>query len=171
MPAAPRPARGSRAPSLKAQALALLARREHSRAELRTKLLRLVSRQLEGSDQDVDPSTAHDEVEQLLDWLQAQRYQSDERFAESRLHRRASSHGSARIRQELARHQVSLPTEALQELKNTELERARQLWLKRYGTPPQDAKEAARQARFLLSRGFSGEVVRTILHKTPLFDT
>lgn len=187
-----------RAPlSLKAQALALLARREHSRAELRTKLLAHARKRAAhaaaaaaapasgwGSGWEVDPfgepaacapsdDSAHvlapdldaltAEVDEVLDWLQAQRYQSDERFIESRLNSRASRLGLSRIRQELSRHGVELDSEMVRTLRQSEVQRAREIWRKRFGQPPADLRERARQMRFLAARGFSGEVVRQVL--------
>lgn len=187
-----------RAPlSLKAQALALLARREHSRAELRTKLLAHARKRAAhaaaaaaapasgwGSGWEVDPfgestagapsgDSAHAlepdpdalaaEVDEVLDWLQAQRYQSDERFIESRLNNRAPRLGLSRIRQELSRHGVELDSETVRTLRQNEVQRAREVWRKRFGQAPADLRERARQMRFLAARGFSGEVVRQVL--------
>ena len=45
----------------------------------------------------------------------------------------------------------------------TELDRARALWQRRYGTAPANAAERARQMRFLAGRGFEGEVVRAVV--------
>ena len=41
--------------------------------------------------------------------------------------------------------------------------RAQALWQRKFGQPPATPQERARQTRFLLSRGFSGEVVRRVL--------
>ena len=41
--------------------------------------------------------------------------------------------------------------------------RAREVWRKKFGQPPADAAERARQLRFLAARGFSGEVARRAL--------
>lgn len=183
--------------SLKAQALALLARREHSRAELRTKLLAHAHKRAAhaaaaatapasdwGSGWEVDPfgesaagapsgDSVHAlepdpealaaEVDEVLDWLQAQRYQSDERFIESRLNSRAPRLGLSRIRQELSHHGVELDSETVRTLRQSEVQRAREIWRKRFGQAPADLRERARQMRFLAARGFSGEVVRQVL--------
>jgi regulatory protein len=103
------------------------------------------------------------QVEALLDWLQAERYLSEERFVESRIHVRAARYGNRRIQQELAQHGVSLPAESAQALKDSELERARDVWARKYGQVGQDAAERARQARFLAARGFSPEVIRRVV--------
>jgi len=102
-------------------------------------------------------------VEAALDWLEARHHLSDERFVESRVHARAARHGNLRIRQELARHGVSLSDEAAQALKDSEINRARDVWRRKFGEPPADAAERARQMRFLTGRGFSPEVIRRVV--------
>ena len=103
------------------------------------------------------------EVDAVLDWLAQQRYQSDERFVESRVHARAGRFGQARIRQELARHGVELDADTAQSLRDTELARAREVWRKRFGTPATEPAERARQIRFLAARGFSPELIRRVV--------
>jgi regulatory protein len=84
---------------------------------------------------------------------------------ESVLHQRADRMGALRLRQEL-QHKGIAPeaiAQALAGLKETELQRARAVWQRRFDTPPADAKERGRQMRFLLARGFSGSVVARVL--------
>ena len=73
--------------------------------------------------------------------------------------------GAARLRKELQHKGISADAiaGALAQLQSTELERARAVWQRRFGGPPGDAKERARQGRFLLARGFSGAVVGRVL--------
>jgi regulatory protein len=181
--------------SLKGQALALLARREHSRAELRSKLLAHARKRAQAAAEEAarsaalgprdpwdrvgrdvnepagrenaagfDAEAAGEEVERVLDELEAARHLSDARFAESRVHARAKRQGTARIRQELARHGVELDPETAKQLRETELERARAVWQRKYGgSPPSDPAERARQMRFLVARGFAAEVVRRVV--------
>src|SRR5690606_27629100 len=138
-------------PSLKARAVALLSRREHSRQELFRKL----------SPHAENP----EELEQLLDTLARENWQSDERFAQSLVNRTAARQGSSRILNTLRQH--GLDAESLSgledNLRETELDRAKEVWQKKFGRIPLDAKEHARQLRFLASRGFSPELLRTIL--------
>jgi len=173
-------------PSLKGLALALLARREQSRAELRTKLLvharKLALAHFEKVAALADPLDAFlnpgappeqpeapeagelaRQVDEVLDWLVAQRHQSDARFAESRIHARAGRLGQARIRQELSRHGVELDADANRQLRETEFERARAVWRKRFPEPAIDAAGRAKQMRFLAARGFAAEVVRRVV--------
>jgi regulatory protein len=183
MPSRPRPRL-----SLKARALGWLAQREHSRAELRRKLLRVARQEAalqadesgaRGSPKDVPPAlhaapllatdaapdAVHPEqqVDTLLDWLQAHRYLSETRFVESRVHARAARYGNLRIRQELAQHGVAADADTLQRLRDSELERAREVWRRKFDQPPADAHERARQMRFLVQRGFSADVVRRVV--------
>ena len=159
--------------SLKARALQWLAQREHSRVELRRKLLRLArQRAAEAAETgEEDPSAGAEaevevevEVEAVLDWLAAHHYLSEARFVESRVNARASRYGNLRIRQELGQHGAALDPAAAEQLKESELARARAVWARKYGgDPPGTAVERARQTRFLAGRGFSSEVIRRIV--------
>ncbi len=142
------------AAELRSRALRLLANREHSRAELAAKL----RGEAEAA-----------EIGQLLDRLAETGLQSDARFAESFVRSRADRLGTPRLRAELVRKGVAeaLIDEALatrqEEAPGDELDRARQVWHRKYAQPPQDAREWARQARFLQSRGFAADVIRKLL--------
>lgn len=168
MKAADAPGR-SRVPSLKVRALQWLAQREYSRTELRQRLLKVAIERAATDAPDVPDGEAGAEagaqarVDELLDWLQAHRYLSDERFVESRVHARAARYGNLRIRQELAQHRLALPPDTEQALKDNELARAREVWSRRFGAAPQSVAERARQARFLTGRGFSADTVRRVL--------
>lgn len=139
------------APSLKGRALRLLSQREHSRDELRRKLARYVQ---EGDDLDA-----------VLDELQAKDFISEARVVESTVHRRANGLGAARIRQELQGKGIApdLVQRAVADLHNSEFQRAHALWVRKFSALPGDAKERGRQGRFLLTRGFSAEVIHRVL--------
>jgi len=161
--------------SLKARALQWLAQREHSRSELQRKLLRVAraeqAERLASAGEPIGNAEAESGgcadpaqcVERLLDWLQQHRYLSEARFVESRVRARAARYGNLRIRQELAQHGLSPDEQTLQQLRDSEFERARAVWQHKFGQPPADAHERARQMRFLAQRGFSAEVVRRVL--------
>ena len=162
----------ARAPrSLKGRALQWLAQREHSRAEMQRKLLpharALVAQAAAGAGPDVidapEPGDVMARVTEVLDWLEAHNYLSQQRFAESRIHARAARHGNLRIQQELAQHGIALDAEAAQALKGSEFERAQEVWRRKFTAPASDAAARARQARFLSQRGFSAETVRRVL--------
>ncbi len=165
----------ARAPlSLKARAIGLLAQREHSRAELRRKLLRIEQQRIrlaaraEGTegpaDEGAGANASEAAVDALLDALAAAGYLDESRFVESRLHLRAGRFGTQRIQQELAQHGLRLDAGQQEQLRATELERAREVWLKRFGPEPAtEPAERARQTRFLLARGFAADLVRRLL--------
>ena len=160
-PAAPR--------SLKARALQWLAQREHSRAEMQRKLLPHARAMAAQGEADGDAGDAADpmaRVVEVLDWLEAQRYLSQQRFVESRIHVRAARHGNLRIQQELAQHGLALDADATQSLKASEFDRAREVWSRKFDAPAADAAARARQARFLTGRGFSAETVRRVLRES-----
>lgn len=160
-------------PSLKARAIALLAQREQSRMELRRKLIAAARREAGeeaddcGADAGAEASEIEAQVDSLLDWLEAQGHLSASRFVESRVHARESRFGTERIRRELAQHGLGLPESARQQLQATEYERARAVWSRKFGASAADAAGQARQARFLVARGFSSEVVRRLLKALP----
>lgn len=141
--------------SLKGRALRYLAGREHSRAELVRKL----------APHEEEPG----QIGQVLDDLQAKGFISEERVVASVLNRRAASLGGARLRQELQAKGLDpeLVRHAVAQLKDSELERAQEVWRKRFGDAPQDTKQWARQVRFLMARGFAGEVVRRVVQAPP----
>lgn len=137
--------------SLKGRALKLLAAREHSRSELEKKL------------------ASHEEVPgelaQALDELQAKGFISEQRVVESVLHRRAARLGAGRVKQELQAKGISAEAmaEAVETLRHTEVERAREVWRKKFGEPAADAAGRAKQMRFLAARGFGAEAIRRVV--------
>jgi regulatory protein len=145
---------GSRPPlSLKARAVGYLSRREHSRAELRRKL--------------APHAETPEEVDTLLDALERENWLSNDRFVDSLVHRRASRYGAARVMQEAKTHQLG--NEQLHDLqdrlRDTEVERAREVWRKRFGTAPDSPEAKAKQIRFMVARGFSRAVVGKIIRR------
>jgi regulatory protein len=156
---------GRRPPSLKVKALQWLAQREHSRAELRARLLRLLGEGAPADEAKVEPAPdPAAEVDTLLDWLEAHRYLSDTRFAESRVQVRAARFGNLRIQGELRQHGVALTPADQQALRDSELARAQDVWRRKFGgEPATDAAGRVKQMRFLSGRGFSPEVVRRVI--------
>jgi regulatory protein len=137
--------------TLKQRAVALLARREHSRAELAKKLFEHGTKE---------------EIDSVLNSLQDAKLLSDQRFAAAFIRSRAERFGVGRLRQELRQRGVE-DSLAEQELETddmpSELDRARAVWQKKFGTQAMDAKEWAKQARFMQSRGFSTDIIRRVL--------
>ncbi|HKO87311.1 MAG TPA: recombination regulator RecX [Burkholderiales bacterium] len=138
--------------TLRERAIGLLARREHSRAELARKLIAHI---VEG-----------DDLSALLDDLERRKLLSDQRYAEARAHSLAPRYGSARIVQELRMQGVADTTQVAAALRSTEIARARGAWLKRFGKTPQSAEEKAKQYRFLQARGFSSEAIQRVIRES-----
>lgn len=138
---------------LKNRALRLLARREHSRAELRARL----------SAQAQDPA----ELERLLDEFEARGWISEQRVLEQILRARQGRYGTSRIAHELRQKGIpeELAAEALALIRQAEPGVARALREKRFGALPKSAAERAKQARFLRNRGFSEETIRRVLNE------
>ena len=157
--ASPTPAgRSGFAISLKGRALRLLAGREQSRVELERKL------------------AAHAEtpaqLAQVLDELQAKDFISEARVVASVINRRQARLGASRIRRELQGKGIDadMIAEAMGDLKATELERAREVWRKKFDSKTDAPSMAdispadrARQMRFLAARGFGAEVIRRVV--------
>jgi len=146
-------------PDLRTRALHYLARREYSRAELRSKLLSHVP-----TDESVaQPSPEN--IDALLDDLTARGWLSDQRAATQLVHAKRWRFGTQRITHELRQKGISeeLVGEVLPALKESELQAAREVWQRKFGALPQDAKEKAKQMRFLQSRGFAMDVIFKVL--------
>ena len=111
------------------------------------------------------------EVDALLQWLEAQGHLSQARFVENRVHARQSRFGNLRIRQELRQHGVTLDADTQQALQRSEFDRAQEVWRKKYGSPAADAAARLRQMRFLAGRGFSIDVVRRVVTSGAAHDT
>jgi regulatory protein len=137
--------------SLKGRALRLLSGREHSRSELERKL----------ASHEEEPG----QLRRVLDELQAKGFINHQRVADSVVHRRAAKLGAARIRQELQVKGLDpeLVAQAVAGLRGTELQRAREVWRRKFERPPADAAERGKQTRFLVARGFAPEVVWRVL--------
>ena len=137
--------------SLKGRALRLLSGREHSRLELERKL----------AGHEKEPG----QLARVLDELEAKDFISEQRVVDSVVHRRASRLGAMRIRQELQAKGLdgARVKEAVARLRPSELERAREVWRKKFDALPADAADRGKQARFLAARGFDGEVIGRVL--------
>lgn len=138
-------------PSLKARALRYLARREHSRLELEKKL--------------ASHARTSQELSSTLDALEQDGFLSAIRMTEQIVHMRKHRFGSLRIAHELREKGIeeNLIAGVLPNIRKTERESARQVWRKKFGVMPVNAKEFSRQMRFLAGRGFPTEVIHEVL--------
>jgi regulatory protein len=139
---------------IRRKAMDLLARREHSVAELRRKLLAKGYAQLA--------------VDEQLRLLEQENLLSDQRFAESYVNFRSKKgFGPVRIRHELKEKGVNA-TLIEEYLDNNDYWRniAKEVREKRFGTTlPKDYKDIAKQMRFLQYRGFSNEQLRHLFDR------
>ncbi len=137
--------------SLTGRALRLLSGREYSRAELERKL----------KPYEEEPGA----LAAVLDKLQAKDFINEGRVIASVLHRRSAKLGTQRIKQELQAKglEPEAVAQALDQLRGSEVERAREVWRKKFGTAPTDAAERGKQMRFLASRGFGGDTIHKVV--------
>lgn len=167
--------RNQQSPSLKARALRLLSMREYSRKDLAAKLEEAVARMLklnsgeDGAELSVPETPLKIQIEAVLDDFEARGWLSDQRFAEALVRRRSERFGTRKIQDELAQAGVdsSKTTELLRNLKETEYQRAYELWQRKFGVLATEQKERARQYRFLASKGFSSAVVSKVVAGRP----
>ncbi|WKD48687.1 regulatory protein RecX [Microbulbifer spongiae] len=138
-------------------ALALLARREYSRLELRRKLT--------GRFPDADFGA-------LFEYLQRHNYQSDRRFAQVFVRSRVQrGQGPLRISRELQQRGIAgdLASGALTQAEVDWFAFAQEQLQRKYSVPigamppDQRAKEYARRQRYLAYRGFPAEVIHWVL--------
>lgn len=133
---------------LRTRALRLLARREHSRAELARKL--------------APRAESPEALADLLDSLEQKKQLSDARYAEARVRQLSRKYGAARIRQDLKANGVG--GDIVDGVSGEgELERARAILDRKYRSPATSREERAKRMRFLQSRGFSSDVIFRLL--------
>ena len=147
--------------SLKGRALRLLSGREQSRAELERKL----------SGHEEEPG----QLAAVLDELEAKDFISPARVIESVINRRQAKLGASRIKGELQRKglDVDKVAEAIDGLKATELERAREVWRKKFNSKTDAGSspaERAKQMRFLAARGFGADAIRKVVSRAGTHD-
>lgn len=144
-------------------ALSLLARREHSRLELRQKL----TKRYESSVQVID---------QVLAKLQEDGYLSDERFAEAYLRSRmAKGFGEQRVEQELKLRGINddLIAQSFENLSQQGAlfdDGAMRVWRKKFDVLPSDFAQKVKQARFLRYRGFSQDQIERVFRALGVDD-
>jgi len=133
---------------LRERALRLLARREHSRAEL--------VRKLEQAGFDAG------DIQSLLDEFEQKSWLSDQRFAESYVADHRARAGSIKLAYDLRQRGVSdsIIEAVLSDNRESEIDRAREVWEKKFGALPANAHKRARQIRFLQGRGFSQSIIQ-----------
>jgi regulatory protein len=137
--------------SLTGRALRYLSHREHSRQELRKKLLPYAQ-----DDQELDA---------VLDKLEKQKFLSDARYAQSIARRKSDRYGSALIAESLRQQGVDqhIIEDVKSDLKDSEIERLYELWQKKFGVHAQDATQRSKQIRYLASKGFAIGLINQVV--------
>jgi regulatory protein len=133
------------------RALGLLSRREHSARELKRKL------QQKG--------VVADEAGEVVGQMTDSGWQSDTRFAETLVRRRAADgYGPMRVRAELATHGIArdAASAAIEAADVDWLAVARKAFARRYPDATTDRKEIQKRAAWLASRGFDGATLRAV---------
>jgi regulatory protein len=152
--------------SIKGRALRYLAQREHSRVELERKLARFAAEDgPTDAAEDGNAVSATERVSLALDDLAAKGLISEARVAESVLASQGRRFGTRRLKQTLQAKglDAELVSTTLQEARATELGRAHEVWQRKFGSPATDAAGRAKQVRFLVARGFDGDVIRRVV--------
>ena len=146
---------GKTEPSLRARALRLLARREHSRVELARKLNSF--------------ATEADDVGAVLDELTRRGWLSDARFAEQTIRAKSRRFGPVKLAQSLrakgvAENEIDAAFRAAGEEARADIAR---VWASRFSAAPADERERAHQVRFLQGRGFTLGAILHFMKRSP----
>jgi regulatory protein len=142
------------------RALAFLEVREHTRAELESKLARPTK---EGSSDAA-------EIAQVLDELQRKGFQSDARAVSSLVTSKGQRLGRRRLQQDLQRRGASPALIAASLHAHPDVDVCRSVWRKKFKAPASDPKARMKQFRFLAARGFSLDSIRAVLGQPPIGD-
>ena len=147
--------------SLRQRALEYLGKREYSYAELGQKLKNYLA-----EDESLEQITS------ILEDFKARGWLSDARYTEQMVHARQSKFGTAKIAHELRSKGVAddLVASAIEKLKGSELDNAREIWRKKFKAAPATREEWAKQARFLQSRGFGFDTIKQVMNQTNDLD-
>ncbi len=140
---------------MRQRALEYLGKREYSYSELGQKLKTYLE-----EDEDFSVITVILEDFKTRGWL------SDARFTEQIVHARQAKFGVAKIAHELREKGVSqeLIETAVSQIKDNELDNAKEIWQKKFKAAPANRDKWAKQARFLQSRGFGFDIIKTVLN-------
>lgn len=136
---------------LLSRALALLSRRDASRAEFVAKLTAA------GFDRS--------EVDAAADWCTSQGFLDEARYVEGTARRLSAKYGASRVTHTLRSKGVAEEAIAsvTTDLKENELAQARALWDRKFRGPPADAAARAKQIRYLQSRGFGFDIIKQVI--------
>ena len=129
----------------------MLARREHSRVELKNKLSK--------------KGFPAEQIDRALEQLDANDLQSDQRFLEDFVRSRVlRGNGPLRISQELRQRGIEDGLSQINDQAIDWLEVASNTYTKKYHSSEiADANERAKRMRYMQSKGFSGDIIRQLI--------
>ncbi len=137
--------------NLYAKALAMLSRRDHSQQEIINKLRKFTS--------DIA------QINATINTLQEQGYLNDQRYSANFIEWNSAKSGPLKLRYQLKNKGIAsdLIEAMLADSATDELQVAYALWQRKFaGKIATSPKEKARQIRFLLSRGFSYDIITQV---------
>lgn len=128
--------------------LRLLATRDMSRVEF--------ERKLAAKDFTVE------DIAKAVEWCEAEGWLNEARFAEETARRLGNKYGASRITQTLKQKGVpdAVAAEAVQAMRETEVSRAREVLMRKFGETPADAEARAKQIRYMQARGFGYDTIK-----------
>ena len=131
--------------------LRILTGRDMSRAEFVKKLTAKAF-----TPEDIDAAAA---------WCIAEGWLNETRYADSAGRRLGMKYGASRVAQTLRHKGVGeeAMSAAVALLKVSDFERARALWLRKFGEPADNANDKGKQIRYLQSRGFGFDVIKRVI--------
>ena len=137
--------------NLKAKILDLLSRRDYSYRELQTKLQKY--------------SDDLELIKRLLDEMVAKKFINEERYIENFIYTKSKKFGSQKVKYLLQNkvNDQSLVNQIYAESQIDEFKLAQQIWQRKFASPATESKERAKQIRFMLSRGFSLELILKLM--------
>ncbi len=132
-----------------------MGKREYSYAELGAKLKTYL-----------EEDESFEQITEILEDFKTRGWLSDARFTEQIIHARSHKFGVNKIANELREKGVAddLIADAIEKVKENELENAFEIWRKKFKVIPASRDEWARQGRFLQSRGFGFDVIKKVLN-------
>jgi regulatory protein len=135
--------------------VAYLARRDYARSELREKL--------------IATGASRDEADAVLDEIAGLGYLSDTRFANALVRQKTGEMSTRAISASLKAKGVpaEVASAAIAESEIDDHDTMVALWLRKFGAPPANDREKARQIRFLQSRGFALSAIFKLLRDPP----
>ncbi len=107
-----------------------------------------------------------DEIEAVADWCAAEGFLNEARFAEGKARSLAGRYGAKRVGATLKQKGVTedIVAETVSVLKETDLTRARSMWLRKFAEPATNATDRNKQVRYLQSRGFGFDVIKRVIN-------